>query len=134
MHRNIEEVAVGIHGAIFGEWPRRRPLTHRLIPLGKLFLDILQVLDLKAEMVDSARGCFAAIAQNRERQIAVAHIRGAAALGMDDLHPEDFLVEFGKPCRVLGLDGEVADLRHCILRLRSMCLVRCYGKPTCRSN
>jgi len=52
----------------------------------------------------------------REREIAVAHIDGAALFGVDDLHVENLGIEFGEPCRVLGLDGEVANLRHGVLR------------------
>src|SRR5262249_23646307 len=32
VHRNIEQVSIGIHGAVFGERPRRGPLRHWLFP------------------------------------------------------------------------------------------------------
>src|SRR5262245_18275493 len=90
----------------------RGPLRHRLLPLRKLLLDLVEVIDLEAEMIDAAWGRLAAIAQDREREIAVTHIHGAAALTMNELHPEHFLVELRKPRGVFVLDGKGTDLRH----------------------
>src|SRR5260370_1245506 len=63
-------------------------------------------------MVDAARRRLAAIAQDRQREIAIAPVDRATLFGMDDLHVEHFLVELGEPRRVLGLDGEVTNFRH----------------------
>src|SRR3977135_2867420 len=90
----------------------RRRFRHRLIPFPKVLLNLAEVVDLEAEMINAARGRLAAIAQERQRQIAITHINSAAALGMNDLGPEDFLIELRKPRGILCLDGKVTDLRH----------------------
>src|SRR5262249_34327780 len=69
----------------------------------------------EAEMIDAAGRGLAAVAQERERQIAVAHVRAAARLPMDDLHAENLLVEFREPRGVLGLDRQMTDFRHGVL-------------------
>src|SRR5215470_14922638 len=112
MRGNVEQIAVRIHGAIFRERAGRWPLRHRLLPFRKLLLDLPEVFDLEAEMIDAARGRLAAIAQERQRQIAVAHINGAAALSMNDLETENLLIELRKPRGILCLDGKVTDFRH----------------------
>src|SRR5262245_30036345 len=105
------------------------------MPFGKLLFDVFEVLDVEAEVVDPARRRVAAVAQDRQREIAVAHVHGAAALGMDELHAEDLLVELGESRRVLGLDREVADLGHAFAPLIVVDLQqRWYEMPRCQSN
>src|ERR1700757_4603788 len=71
VHGNIEQVSIRIHGAILGERPRRGPLGHRFIPFCEFLFDVVEILDMETEMIDSTWRSFAAVAQNREREIAV---------------------------------------------------------------
>src|SRR5215470_6881119 len=135
MRGNVEQIAIRIHGAIFRERAGRRPLRHRLLPFRKLLLDLPEVVDLEAEMINAARGRLAAIAKQRQRQIAVAHINGAAALGMNDLEAENLLVELRQPRGILCLDGKVTDFRH--LSSREAALIvdqEWYEMPPVQSN
>src|SRR5262245_51830375 len=96
MYGYVEQISVRIHRAVFRIWPRRRPGCHRLIPFREPLLNVFEVVDLEAEMINAAWCRLTAIVQDRKREIAVAHIDGSAALGMDDCHSENLLVEFGE--------------------------------------
>src|SRR4051812_33916863 len=50
MHRDVEDVAVGIHGAVLGIGPRRRPAGQRLVEALEPLFDLVEILDLEAEM------------------------------------------------------------------------------------
>src|SRR6516162_7743057 len=64
VHRYIEQVAVRVHGAVLRIGPRRGPRRHRLLELLEPRLDVGEVVDLEAEMIDAARRRLAAIAQD----------------------------------------------------------------------
>src|SRR5450631_1502706 len=116
VHRDVERDAVRIHGTIFRIRPGRGPRLHGLVEFVEPLLDLLEVLDLEAEMIEAARRIVAPIAQDGEREIAVAQKHRSALLGVDHLHVEHLGIEFGELGRVPGLDGGVANLRHGFLR------------------